>query len=204
MRSRPAIILRPAPAALPRPVPTAPLEHPTCGGHLHETSTGVHSRSPITPARLAAAPGPGSSRLPPVFSSPAAPGWDKGRFGFFPGLRTPQLPATHARAETGQCALTRVIRLRHQPGLQRRLPLALMHPHVARNPPWPPSRPGSPPGTPGDQPSAAQNASWPDKPTPPAAACPDGPHRGPARSTSPRPCRYPAPRPAVGGHAVCT
>ena len=35
----------------------------------------------------------GKQSFPPVFSSPAAPGWDKGRFGFFPGLRTPQLPA---------------------------------------------------------------------------------------------------------------
>ena len=133
VRSRPAIILRPAPAALPRPVPTAPLEHPTCGGNLHETSTGVHLRSPITPGRPDAAPGPGSCRFPPVFSSPAAPGWDKGRFGFFPGLRTPQLPATHARAETGQRALAQVLRLRPQPDLQQRLPLELMHPHVARS-----------------------------------------------------------------------
>lgn len=56
VRSRPAITPRPAPAALPRPVPTAPLEHPTCGGHLHETSSEVHSRSPITPGELGARP----------------------------------------------------------------------------------------------------------------------------------------------------
>jgi hypothetical protein len=49
VRSRPATILRPAPAALPRPVPTAPLQHPIGGGHLHEASSGVHLRSPITP-----------------------------------------------------------------------------------------------------------------------------------------------------------
>ncbi len=30
-----------------------------------------------------------------------APGWNETRFGFFPELRTPQLPATHARAGTG-------------------------------------------------------------------------------------------------------
>jgi hypothetical protein len=119
VRSRPAIILRAAPAALPRPVPTAPLEHPTCGVNLHETSSGVHSRSPITPGRPDAAPGPGSRRFPPVFSSPASPGWNGSRFGFFPRLRTPQLPATHARAETGQCALARVLRPRHQPVLQQ-------------------------------------------------------------------------------------
>jgi len=136
VRSRPAIILRPAPAAFQRPVPTAPLEHPICGGHLHETSSGVHLRSPITPARLAAAPGPGSCRFPPVFTSPAPPGWDKGRFGFFPGLRTPQLPATHAEAETGQRALARVLHLRPQPDLQQRLPLELMRPHAARSRLW--------------------------------------------------------------------
>jgi len=60
VRSRPATILRPAPAALPRPVPTAPLEHPIGGGHLHEASSGVHSRSPIAPERLDATRGPGS------------------------------------------------------------------------------------------------------------------------------------------------
>ena len=60
VRSRPATIRRPAPAALPRPVPTAPLQHPIGGGHLHEASSGVHLRSPITPGRLDAAPEPGS------------------------------------------------------------------------------------------------------------------------------------------------
>ena len=49
VRSRPTTILRPAPAASQRPVPTAPLTHPIGGGHLHEASSGVHSRSPITP-----------------------------------------------------------------------------------------------------------------------------------------------------------
>jgi len=32
-------------------------------------------------------------RLPPVFSSPTAPGWNMGRFSFCPGLRAPRLPA---------------------------------------------------------------------------------------------------------------
>ena len=62
VRSRPTTILRPAPAALPRPVPMAPLEHPTGGGHLHETSTGVHSRSPITPD----SPEPPEAGKPPL------------------------------------------------------------------------------------------------------------------------------------------
>ena len=48
MRSRPATILRPAPAALPRPVPTTPLTRPIGGANLHEASSEVHSRSPIT------------------------------------------------------------------------------------------------------------------------------------------------------------
>ena len=79
VRSRPAITLRPAPAALPRPVPAAPLEHPTCGGHLHETSSEVHSRSPITPGEPGAHPEPeskasrrSSPRLPPPDGTRAA------------------------------------------------------------------------------------------------------------------------------------
>ena len=59
VRSRPAAVLR-APAAFQRPVPTAPLTHPIGGGHLHEASSGVHSRSPMTPRRPDAAPEPGS------------------------------------------------------------------------------------------------------------------------------------------------
>ena len=138
VRSRPATILRPAPAAFQRPVPTAPLTHPIGGGHLHEASSGVHSRSPITPRWLAATPEPERNRFPPVFSSPAAPGWNGSRFGFYPGLRTPRLPATHAEAETGHRALTRVLHLRHQSNLQTVPPTSLMHPHVAHSPRWTP------------------------------------------------------------------
>ena len=61
VRSRPATTLRPAPAAFQRPVPTAPLTHPIGGGHLHEASSGVYSRSPITPGRPDAVPEPGSA-----------------------------------------------------------------------------------------------------------------------------------------------
>ena len=64
VRSRPATILRPAPAAFQRPVPTAPLTHPIGGGHLHEASSGVHSRSPITPRWPAATPEPEAQPLP--------------------------------------------------------------------------------------------------------------------------------------------
>ena len=144
VRSRPATILRPAPAAFQRPVPTTPLEHPIGGGHLHEASSEVHSRSPITPGRLAAAPDREAPRFPPVFSSPTAPGWNRSRFGFDPGLRTPRLPTTHAEAETGHRALARVLHLRHQPNLQPVPPTSLMHPHVApsrRSPPAPPPAP---------------------------------------------------------------
>src|SRR5215831_18045330 len=141
VRSRPATILRPAPAALLRPAPTASLEQPIGGGHFHETSTRVQAIHPSPQIRLATGPKPGTRRFPPVFSSPAAPGWNKSSFGFYPGLRTPQLPAAHARAETGQRALARVLHPRHQPGLQQRLPLELMHPHAARSRRLPPSPP---------------------------------------------------------------
>jgi hypothetical protein len=77
-----------------------------------------------------------ASRFPPVFSSPAAPGWNGNRFGFDPGLRTPQSPTEHAEAETGPRALARVLHLRHQPNLQSVPRTSLMHPHVAHNLTW--------------------------------------------------------------------
>jgi hypothetical protein len=46
VRTRSANTLRPAPAAFQRPAPTAPLELPISGGHLHETSTEVHAIRP--------------------------------------------------------------------------------------------------------------------------------------------------------------
>ena len=72
VRSRPAAILRPAPAASQRPVPTAPLEHPIGGGHLHEASSGVHSRSPITPT-AAGCPREAGKHHAPRRSSPRPP-----------------------------------------------------------------------------------------------------------------------------------
>jgi hypothetical protein len=74
VRTRPATTLRPAPAALPRPAPAAPLPHPIGGGHLHETSTEVHSIRP-SPQQ----PHPCWDRgalSPPVFSLPVTPGWN--------------------------------------------------------------------------------------------------------------------------------
>lgn len=49
----------------------------------------VHSRSPVRPSPC------------------LRPRMDRGRFGFFPELRTPPLPTTHVRAGTGHRALTR-------------------------------------------------------------------------------------------------
>src|ERR1700730_575298 len=53
------------------------------GGVDNEASTRVHA---VHPSGLSLARGPG---------------WIENRLGFFPGLHTPQLPATHARAGTG-------------------------------------------------------------------------------------------------------
>src|SRR5689334_6593027 len=110
VRSRPATTLRPAPAALPRPVPAAPLDHPIGGGHFHEASARVHAIHPSPWEPAGCQPRAGNPRgFPPVFSPPAAPGWNETGFGFYHGLRTPQLPATHAGAETGPRALARVL-----------------------------------------------------------------------------------------------
>ena len=46
----------------------------------------------------------------PVFPSPVAPGMEQGPLGFYPELRTPPLPATHVRVETG---------LKHRPRTTR-------------------------------------------------------------------------------------
>ena len=98
VRSRPAIGLRPAPAAFQRPVPTTPLTHPIGGANFHEASTEIHLRSPITPGQPAAAPGPGSLTLfPPVFSSPVAPGWNRDPSASTPGFA----PRGYPRARRG-------------------------------------------------------------------------------------------------------
>ena len=44
----------------------------------------------------------------PAFSSPTTTGWNGSGFGFYPGLHTPQLPTTHAKAETIPWTLDRV------------------------------------------------------------------------------------------------
>jgi hypothetical protein len=69
--------------------PCTPVFVPSPGALGNEASAGVHSRSPVR-----SSPRP-RSRMERV------------RFGFFPELRTPQLPAAHVRAGTG---------LEHWPG----------------------------------------------------------------------------------------
>jgi len=176
----------------PAASPCGPLTHPIGEVHFHERSTRVHAIHPSPRIRLAAGPEPETRTDPrPVSSPPAAPGWNRSGSGFYPRLRTPQLPATHARAETGQRAPARVPHLRHQPDLQQRLPPELMHHHAARNRWWTPSPPASPPGSASGPPGPAATApSW--STSPPPAAGPDGPRAEPARSTPARPCRYPS------------
>jgi hypothetical protein len=132
VRSRPATILRPAPAAFQRPVPTAPLTHPIGGGHLHEASSGVHSRSPITPRWLAATPEPESETASRRSSPcPRPPDGTTAASASTPGFA----PRGHPQSTPGRRqafrALARVLHLRHQPNLQTVPPTSLMHPHVA-------------------------------------------------------------------------
>ena len=138
VRSRPAAILRPAPAASQRPVPTAPLEHPIGGGHLHEASSGVHSRSPITPTAAGGHPrGREAPRFPPVFSSPAATGWNKQRLRLRPRASHPAVTRDARRGGDGPSRTGPGTTPRPQPP-SIAPPTSLMHPHVAHNPRWPP------------------------------------------------------------------
>jgi hypothetical protein len=142
VRSRPATTLRPAPAAFQRPVPTAPLTHPIGGGHLHEASSGVYSRSPITPGRPDAVPEPGSAfasrRSSPRLRPPDGTGTASAST---PGFAPHSCPQSTPRRRQALRTLARVLHLRHQPNLQTVPPTSLMHPHVARNPRWTPRSP---------------------------------------------------------------
>src|SRR4051794_3286944 len=62
--------------------PLPPLKHPIGGGWDHEAY-----EDSLAFTR-------------PVFPLPTIPGWNGNGFGFFPGLRTPRSPMTHARAGT--------------------------------------------------------------------------------------------------------
>ena len=117
VRSRPATILRPAPAALLRPVPIPRCNIPSAGLTFTRRHRGFTHVRPSPPGGWLPPTGRERHRFPPVFSSPAAPEWNESRFGFYPGLRTPRLPTTHAEAETGHRALTRVLHLRNQSNL---------------------------------------------------------------------------------------
>ena len=111
MRSRPATTLRPAPAAFQRPVPTAPLTHPIGGGHLHEASSGVHSRSPITPRRPDAAPEPGSALASAGLLLARSPRNGTGSASAStPGFAPRSHPQSTPRRRTGPRALARIAR----------------------------------------------------------------------------------------------
>jgi len=119
VRSRPAVGIRPAPAASQRPVPPTPLRRPIDEVQL---SRGV-IRGSLTfahhPGTAGCRPRVGKPHgLPTGLLLARRPGWNEDGFGFYPRLRTPRLPTTHARAETGHRALTRVLHPRHQPNLQ--------------------------------------------------------------------------------------
>jgi len=80
--TRPVKSARPPLAVPPRPGPA-----PRSSSHLPGLWVTRHQRG-FTHVR--------PSGLPLA----SAPGWNGNRFGFFPELRTPQLPATHVRAGT--------------------------------------------------------------------------------------------------------
>jgi hypothetical protein len=142
VRSRPATILRPTPAASQRPVPTAPLTHPIGGGHLHEASSGVHSRSPISPRWLAATPEPESATASRRSSPrPRPPDGTAAASASTPGFTPRGHPQSMPGRRQALRALARVLHLRHQPNLQTVPPTSLMHPRVAHNPRWLPLAP---------------------------------------------------------------
>ena len=145
VRSRPAAVLRPAPAAFQRPVPTAPLTHPIGGGHLHEASSGVHSRSPITPRRPDAAPEPGSALASRRSSPrPQPPDGTAAASASTPGFAPRGHPQSTPRRRQALAHWPEYYTYRHQPNLQTVPPTSLMHPHVA---PSHTSLPGPPQGS---------------------------------------------------------
>ena len=82
-------VLRPAPAASQRPVPTPRCHIPSAGLTMTRHQRGF---THVHPSGLPLACSPRMEREP---------------LGFHPGLRTPPLPATHARAGTGHRTLAR-------------------------------------------------------------------------------------------------
>jgi len=165
--SRPATILWPAPAASQRPVPTAPLTHPIGGGHLHEASSGVHSRSPITPRWLAATPEPESKTASRRSSPrPRPPDGTTAASASTPGFAPRGHPQSTPGRRQALRALARVLHLRHQPNLQTVPPTSLMHPHVAHSPRWTRRSPSRSRRRPGDRPTRSPHPWSPRRPTP--------------------------------------
>ena len=101
VRSRPATILRPAPRRFPAASPYGPADTSHRRGSPSRGVIGGSLAFAHHPKTTGCRPGAGKRhRFPPVFSWPAAPGWNGSRFGLDPGLRTPRSPAEHAEAET--------------------------------------------------------------------------------------------------------
>jgi hypothetical protein len=65
----------------------------------------------------------------PAFPSPAIAGWNSNGFGFYPGLRTPRLPTTHAKAETVLRTLDQVTFSTMEP--PSNVTTHIVRPHVA-------------------------------------------------------------------------
>src|SRR6516165_2177802 len=195
VRSRPATTLWPAPAAFQRPVPTAPLTHPIGGGHLHEASSGVHSRSPITPGTPDAAPEPGSTfasrRSSPCPRPPDGTGTAS---AWTPGFAPRSHPQSTPRRRQALTHWPEYYTYGINRTSKRCLLLPLMHPHVARNRRWLPSPPAAPLVPLGGWPTRSTTRSSSNASRPPAAVFGVRLVRVAAHNTPVRPCRYPAPR----------
>ena len=75
----------------------------------------------------------------PAFPLPTIPGWNENSFGFFPGLRTPQSPVTHAKAGTVLLTLNRVTPSSIEPPIG----VTTHHARLSTSHGRPPSAPGT-------------------------------------------------------------
>ena len=138
VRSRPATILRPAPAALPRPVPTTPLTRPIGGANLHEASSEVHSRSPITPQTAGRRLRAGKPHdLPAGLLLAHHHRMEQQRLRLRPRASHPAVTHDARRGGDGPSRTGPGTTPRPQPPSMAP-PTSLMHPHVARSRRWPP------------------------------------------------------------------
>ena len=142
MRSRTAITLPPGARRSSAASPSAPLDHPTCGGHFNECNKGfelaltkINRNGPGCVPRNREAP------LPAVFVvSPCVPRMEEAGSRGLPGS-APAVTRSARQAETGhQRAGPGATPASGPPAAP---PLELMHPHLARHR-WSPadSRPG--------------------------------------------------------------